>query len=174
MDTIQTILKRRSIRRYTDQKANEETIHKILDCGMSGPTAVNKRDWAFIVVDDKDLLKKWSEVCDRAAHIVKDAAFCVLICGDMERALEKKKEFWIIDGSISGQNMILAATDLGLGSVWLGVWPVEERIKNHQEFFHLPDTIIPHSIIAFGYPDENKADQPHISYEADRVHFNHW
>ena len=174
MNTIQAILKRRSIRKYTDQIVDEETIRTILDCGMSGPTAVNKRGWSFIVVDDRSLLNRWSDICDRAAYIVKDAAFCILICGDMERALEKKKDFWIIDSSISGQNMILAATDLGLGSVWLGVWPVEERVKAHQEFFDLPDTIVPHSIIAFGYPAEDKSEQPHLSYEEDRVHFNKW
>mgnify|MGYP003324832985 CR=1 FL=1 len=60
----------------------------------------------------------------------------------------------MIDCSIAAQNMTLAAEELGLGSVWLGVWPVEERVKNQAKLFNLPEKIVPHSILVFGYPDD--------------------
>lgn len=173
-ETVKTILKRRSIRKYTDQKVDQETIRKVLSCGMSGPTAVNARDWSFIVVDDPEVLQKWAEISGRAGNIMAGSAFCVLICADGERAFARAPQFCVINTSIAGQNMILAAESLGLGSVWLGVWPVEDRIQANKEFFSLPENITPHSIIAFGYPGEDKSGVPHKDYEEDRVHFNKW
>ena len=173
-DTVKTILKRRSTRKYTSQKVDEEIIKKILRCGMSGPTAVNARDWSFIVVDDSNKLKDWARISGRGGRIMENSAFCILICADGEREFKRAPEFSIINTSIAGQNMILAAEDLGLGSVWLGVWPMQERVEAQKEFFSLPDNVTPHSIISFGYPDEDKTGLPHLDYEEDRVHFNKW
>ncbi|MBR0386068.1 MAG: nitroreductase family protein [Erysipelotrichaceae bacterium] len=173
-DTVQTILKRRSIRKYTDKKADTETIKTILKCGMSGPSAVNARDWCFIVVEDKDRLKQWAGVCGRASQIVEGSAFSVLICNDGQRAFARAPEYGIINAAIAGQNMILAAEDLGLGSVWLGIWPQQEKVNAQKEFFNLPDDVTPHSIIAFGYPDEDRSGVPHTDYEESQVHFNEW
>ena len=173
-NTIETILKRRSIRKFKDQAIDQETIRQILTCGMSGPSAVNARDWSFIVVNEKEKLEDWSKICGRAENIVKGSALTILVCGDKDRMFKKEPDFWVINSSIACQNMILAAEDLGLGSVWLGVWPVQERVKEHREYFALPESIIPHSMIAFGYPDEDKSGLPHKDYEEDRVHFNGW
>ena len=173
-ETVQTILKRRSIRKYTDQKADEEMIKTVLACGMSGPSAVNARDWSFVVVDDPEELQKWAKACGRAEKIVAGSAFSVLICADGERAFSRAPEYWVINGSIAGQNMILAAESLGLGSVWLGIWPQMEKVQAQKEYFNLPESVTPHSIIAFGYPDEDRSNVPHKDYEEDRVHFNKW
>lgn len=70
MNTIDAILKRRSIRKYTEQKLSEEDIHTILRCAMSGPSAVNARDWSFIVVDEKEELEKWAQASGRAGKII--------------------------------------------------------------------------------------------------------
>ncbi len=69
--------------------------------------------------------------------------------------------------------MILAAKDLGIGSVWLGTWPQMDRVKAQAEIFGLPETQVPHSIIAFGYPAEDPAVKG-PEYEEDRVHFEKW
>ncbi|MBE6116867.1 MAG: nitroreductase family protein [Erysipelotrichaceae bacterium] len=173
-ETVNAILKRRSIRKFTEQIVDDETIRKVLACGMSGPSAVNARDWSFIVVNDREELKKWAaEACGRAGKIVEQSAFSVLICADLERSFKPAPEYWVINGSIAGQNMILAATDLGLGSVWLGIWPQQDKVDKQKSYFDLPETIQPHSIISFGYPAEEN-DKPHLDYEESRVHFNRW
>ncbi len=174
MNTVETILARRSVRKYADEKVDREIIEEILKCGMSGPTAVNARPWSFIVVDDREELGKWADAAGRAGDIIRSSAFSTLIIGDLERAFKRAPEYWIIDGAISGQNMILAARDNGIGSVWLGVWPQQDKIEAHKAYFHLPEDKIPHSVIAFGYPAEDDSDKPHMDYEKSRVHFNKW
>lgn len=103
----------------------------------------------------------------------RSSAMSILVCGDLDRAFSRAPEYWVVNGSIAAQNMILAAEDLGIGSVWLGMWPQEDKVTIQKEYFHLPDHIVPHSVIAFGYPDEVK-DGEHPDYEEDRVHRNRW
>lgn len=96
-----------------------------------------------------------------------------MLCGDLKRAFPRDPDYWVVDGSIAAQNMILAAHALGIGSVWLGTWPQMNRVQNQRKLFQLPATQIPHSIIAFGYPKEPSAKEKHI-WEADRVHYKKW
>ena len=174
MSTVETILNRRSIRKYTDQPISEEDVRTILRCGMSGPSAVNARDWSFIVVDDKEKLARWAEVSGRAGKIISSAKLAILICADTTRSFKGAPEYYVINAAIAGQNMILSAASLGIGSVWLGIWPQQDKVNAQREHFQLPKEIIPQSIIAFGYPDEDKSDVAHKDYEEDRVHHNGW
>ena len=78
----------------------------------------------------------------------------------------------MVDGAIACQNLVLAAEGLGLGCVWLGTWPQEDRVEAQRKLFGLPEHIVPHSILAFGFPAEQPAVKP--DYEEDRVHFERW
>ncbi len=175
MDTIETIMKRRSVRSYTDQPIDDEALNKILQAGMSGPTCVNARDWQFIAVRDKETLKKMADANGRPAQPLARAALGILICGDLDRAFKKAQDYWIIDGAIAGENMILAAADMGIGSVWLGTYPQMDRVEAQRKLFGLPESVIPHSLIAFGYPadGEELTERTHPD-EPDRVHFEKW
>ena len=97
----------------------------------------------------------------------------ILVCGDLERALPEAPEYWVIDASIATQNMVLAAQDLGIGSVWLGCWPCEDRVQEVKELMALPENIVPHSILALGYAKEPDNEERDL-YESDRVHFDEW
>lgn len=173
MNTLDTILSRRSIRKYTEQKIDAETLHKLLECGMAGPTCLNKRDWSFIVVDDKDTLQKLAECNGKPAAMLPHAAVGIVVCGDTSRSFQDAVDYWVVDSAIATQNIILAATDLGIGSVWLGTWPQMERVNKIAALLKLPDCIRPLSIIALGYPAETR-DTAKVLYEEDRVHFNKW
>jgi len=173
MDAIQNMLARISVRQYSDQPITDEALHTILEAGMSGPSAVNARPWSFIVVRDPDMLNKMADGNGRAAEPLRGAALGILICGDLERAFKAAPDYWVVDGSIAAQNMILAANALGIGSVWLGTWPQQNKIDAQKALFNLPEHIIPHSIIAFGYPKE-ESHKEKLLYEADRVHFETW
>ncbi len=172
MDIIDGIQTRRSIRRFTGKSITDEGLRIILEAGMSGPSCVNARDWSFLVTRDPDILGKMAEANGRPAEPLYGAALGILVLGDLERAFPPAKEYWVIDGAIAAENMILAAWGLGIGSVWLGTWPQMERVEKLREIFALPETVIPHSIIAFGYPDE----QPKAKgfFEEDRVHIDKW
>ena len=112
----------------------------------------------------------------RVARMLNQAAAAILVCGDLDRAFPPAPDFWVIDAAIAAQNMTLAANDLGIGSVWLGTWPDEKRVKRQAAIFQLPETIVPHSILALGYPAEDidmRAVRP-SRYEENRVHVNQW
>ena len=173
MDALDAILGRTSTRKFTDQPISDEDLQTLLTAAMSGPSAVNARDWSFVVVRDRDRLHAMADANIQFADPLRGAAVGILVCGDLERAFPAKPEFWVIDGSIAAQNISLAAEALGIGCVWLGVWPVEDRVKNQAKLFNLPDTQIPHSILALGYPaSDNKREK--LLYEEDRVHFETW
>ena len=160
MDALENIMTRRSVRRFLDKPVSDRDLETILRAGMAGPSCVNARDWHFIVVRDREVLARMAAANGRPADPLKRAAVGILICGDLERAFKPAPDYWIIDGAIAGQNMCLAAYSLGIGSVWLGTYPQMERVKGQIDLFGLPDTAVPHSILAFGWPDESKEEPP--------------
>lgn len=173
MNAIQTIKTRISTRQFTDQPISDEVVHTILEAGMSGPTAVNARPWSFLVIRDKETLDKLAKSTPRGFGPLETATMAILVCGDLERAFKFVPDFWVVDASIAAQNMVLAAHAQGIGSVWLGGWPAEDRMTIFKEAFGLPEGIIPHSMIAFGYPAQESTKEK-LLFEADRVHFEKW
>ncbi len=149
MNTIEAIKTRTSVRKYSDKHIADEDLRTILEAGMSGPSAVNARPWTFIVVRDKDMLGKMADGNGRAAEPLRGADVGILICGDMARAYQGAPDYWVVDATIATQNMILAAHDLGIGSVWLGTWPQENKMAAQAALFQLPEGVVPHSIVAF-------------------------
>ena len=173
MDTIQNILSRVSVREYSDREISDTDLRTVLEAGMSGPSCVNARDWSFIVVRDPEILNKMADANGRPATPLRSAKLGILVCGDLDRAFRGAPDYWVIDGSIAAQNMILAANALGIGSVWLGTWPHMDRVKKQADLFGLPETQVPHSIIAFGYPAA-PSDKEKLIFESDRVHYEKW
>ena len=174
MDTLHNIFTRSSIRRFADRPIPEEVLHEILRAGMSGPTCVNARDWAFVLTTDKQKLTQMADANGSPAAPLKRAAAGILICGDLERAFQPAPDYWVVDGAIAGENMLLAARSLGVEGVWLGTWPQMDRVHRQAALFGLPDTVVPHSVLALGYPAEAPSDEERNLYEEDRVHMGKW
>lgn len=175
MDAIENIMTRRSIRRFSDRPISDEQLKIILRAAMSGPSCVNARDWSFLVTRSPGTLIQMAEANGKPAEPLKKAKLGILVLGDLERAFQPAPDYWVIDGSIAAQNMVLAAHALGIGSVWLGTYPQSERMEHLRKLFALPESAMPHSIIAFGYPAEAKSRLPERDvYEEDRVHFECW
>ena len=172
MNAYENIMNRRSIRKYTSRPISKEDIRKILAAGMAAPSCTNARDWSFLVVRDRDTLNKMADANGRPAEPLRGAALGILVLGDLERAFPCAKDYWVVDGAIAAENMILAANALGIGSVWLGTWPQMERVNGLRKLFDLPETAVPHSVIAFGYPAESP--EARGFYEDDRVHSEKW
>lgn len=160
LDALENIMTRRSVRYYTDQPISDEALETILKAGMAGPSCTNARDWSFIVTRDPEILNKIANANGRTADPLRQAKLGILVLGDLERAFRPAPDYWIIDGSIAAQNMILAAHALGIGSVWLGTYPQMERVDAQRKLLDLPDTVVPHSVIAFGYPDAERDAAP--------------
>ena len=174
MNTLEALLTRRSCRKFTDKPIEKEKLHQLLQAAMSGPSAVNARDWSFVVVSDPEKLAQMADANGRPAEPLRKAAAGILVCGDLQRAFPPAQAYWVIDGAIAAQNICLAAQELGLGAVWLGTWPQQDRVEAQKQLFALPESIVPHSIIALGYPDVDLTAPREERYEADRVHFERW
>ena len=164
------IFKRRSIRKYQSKPISEDKIKQILQAGMCAPSAGDERPWHFIVINKKEILDKIPSV-HPYSNMIKEAPLAILICGDLN--LEKHTGFWIEDCSAATENILLAATSFGLGSIWLGVYPREDRVNGLKKMFGIIDEkIIPFSLIPIGYPAEVKS--PKNIYDEDRIHYNKW
>lgn len=174
MDAIETIMTRRSVRQFSDRPISEEDLSTILQAAMSGPSCVNARDWSFLVTRDVSVLEAMARANGRPAEPLKKAALGILVLGDVSRSFPPAPDYWIIDGAIAAQNMVLAAHALGIGSVWLGTYPQMDRVDNLRTYFQLPEHVIPHSIIAFGYPQQPIPAEREARYEPDRVHYDRW
>lgn len=174
MNTFDAILTRRSTRQFTDQPIAPEKLHQILEAAMSGPCCVNARDWSFLVVTERETLLNMAEANGRPADPLKHAAAGILVCGDLSRAFPPAKDYWIIDGAIAAQNICLSAHELGIGSVWLGTWPQMDRVEHQRALFQLPDTVMPHSVIALGYPATDLTAPRPSRYEEAQVHWEKW
>jgi nitroreductase len=166
---MEEIFKRRSIRRFTGQDVEDNLVTKVLAAGMAAPSAGNQQPWQFIVIKNKEVRQNVSE-CSPYAKATADAPVAIVVCGDL--SLEKHTGFWIQDCSAAVENMLLEITSLGLGAVWLGVYPREDRMKFLQKFFSLPDNIVPFAIIPVGYPAQELP--PANRYNESRIHFEKW
>lgn len=174
MDSTLNIFTRRSIRSYEARSISEPDMRRIFTAAMSGPSCADTRDWQFIVVEDRETLNKMADANGQYAEPLREAAAGILICGDLDRAFPNAPDYWIIDGAIAGQNIVLAARALGIGSVWLGTWPEMDRVAKLRELFHLPDSIIPHSIIALGYSKSTEDVTDKNAYDESRIHRETW
>ena len=176
MNTLEALMSRVSTRTFSDKPISEEDMRTLLTAAMSGPSCTNARDWSFLVIRDKELLNKVADGNGKYAAPLRRASAGILVCGDLSRAYQVARDYWIIDGAIAAQNLILAATELGIGSVWLGTYPEMDRVEAQSKLFQLPENIVPHSVIALGYPDEEAKNTPAKPkfYEEDRVHWDKW
>ena len=167
---LEDILARRSVRRYTGQPISEESIQDLLRAAMSAPSAGNARPWQFVVIRDRGILDAIPRFHEHAGMLTQ-ANVAILVCADLQ-LVKHEEQYWIQDCSAATENILLAAQSLGLGAVWLGVYPVEERIAKLREMLGLPAHIIPFSLIPVGYPAENKDREDR--YQKERVHYNRW
>jgi len=166
---LETILSRRSIRSYTEQPLNDTIYEHLLRAAMAAPSAHNQQPWEFVIIDDRKLLNRIPEF-HPYSKMVPGAAAAILVCGRSKDL--PAKELWPQDCAAATQNILLAATALGIGSVWLGVYPKETLMKGFRELLELPDDIVPFSLVSLGYPAETK--DPSNRYDPARVHKNGW
>jgi nitroreductase len=166
-DFVQTIFARRSIRKYTDEPVNETNIKILLEAAMAAPSASNRKRWRFIVVRGRQTLDALAEA-HRHGKMLFQAPLCISVCGD----LTEMERFWVQDCSAATENLLLAVTALGLGAVWLGVYPREDRATAVREILGLPEHITPLNLISIGHPAEEK--EARTQYDESRVHHEGW
>lgn len=169
MEVVEAILTRRSIREYTDRPVTPEQIRTLLEAAMQAPSAGDHRPRHFVVIRDRGLLHRVTEIHPYAA-MLDAASAAILVCGDTDK--EMAPGYWIQDCSAAMENILLAAHGMGLGAVWLGVHPRPERVSAVRRLFELPEHVPPLGIASIGYPAEHKPRAER--YDESRVHTDRW
>ncbi len=160
---ISFIFRRRSIRKYTGEPVSDESIDLLLKAAMAAPSANDVRPWAFIVVREAErrralaAIKQWAFMCAEAPVV-----FAVLGNPNLS-------DHWIEDCSAAAENLLLAAAGLGLGGVWVAIYPRTEYEKKVRALLNIPPLWRVLCLLAIGHPAEHKP--PRTRYEANKVYY---
>ncbi|OFW61011.1 MAG: NADH dehydrogenase [Actinobacteria bacterium RBG_16_64_13] len=166
---MDSILTRRSIRKYTDKPVPDELVTELLRAAMAAPSAGNQQPWQFVVVRERRLLEAIASATPYSG-MTRGAQLAVVICGDLSR--EQNPGFWVQDCAAATENLLIAANALGLGAVWLGFYPREERVATLRSLFGLPEDIVPFAVVPVGYPADHP--EPADRFDENRIHFDRW
>jgi nitroreductase len=166
---VKEIFERRSIRKYSKLAISDDYIEKLLRAAMAAPSAGNQQPWEFILIKDRNILVDITKI-HIYSQMLKEAQLAIVVCADLDK--EKHVGCWVQDCSAATENILIEAQHLGLGSVWLNIYPIEDRIKGLKELLNLPIRVIPLSIVSLGYPAEIK--EPSNRYDKLRIHINKW
>jgi nitroreductase len=166
---MEAIYKRRSIRKYSSKPVPREIIERVIKAGMNAPSAGNEQPWHFMVIDRKKYLEEIPNIHPHS-QMLRQAPVAILICGDL--SLETHEGYWVQDCAAATENMLLAVASEGLGSVWLGVYPRQDRVDGLRNLFNIPEHVVPFALLPVGYPAEKKP--PKSEYHPERIHYNTW
>ncbi len=160
---MEEIFQRRSIRKYSKKNITNEDINKIIKAGMNAPSSWNSKPWEFIVINDKSILEKLSNVTE-FSKMINDADKAIVVFGKDE------KKHWQQDLAACTQNILLMATSLDIGTCWIGVAPDETNENKVRKICNIPNEYRPFSIISMGYSDKEK--EPNNVFDEEKIHYN--
>jgi nitroreductase len=170
-EKILPILSRRSIRTYTAEPVTDDEVRALLEAAMSAPSAMATDPWRFLVLRDRASLSALADLLPYG-KMLNQAALGIVVCGDLAQAHRQEMSYLLQDCTAAVENVLLAAHLLGLGAVWLGVHPNEDRITGIRARFGVPKEILPLAAIAIGHPAEHPA--PRTRYKDASVHIGRW
>jgi nitroreductase len=162
MDVLEAMAARRSIRRFTDKPVSREVEERLLRAAFSAPTANNARPWHFVVVRAAALRAELARQHDYTAMLAQ-APLVIAVLGD------PSSEWWIEDCSAATENILLEATELGLGSIWCGVRDPHGDEREYGAVLDVPREWRILSLVGIGHPDERK--RPRVQYEREKVSY---
>jgi nitroreductase len=165
------IFQRRSVRKYENREIPADMFNDLFEAAMAAPSAVKKDPWHFLLIQDRIVLDDMVKILPNG-QMLRQAPAAVVVCGDIDKAHANEVSYMLQDLSAAVENLLLAATALGLGSCWLGMHPRQDRIDGIRNLFSLPENIIPMCGIALGWPAENP--EPRTRFNPELVHLEKW
>ena len=179
---LEVIKARTSIRAYTGEKLSEEQINTLLDAAMAAPTASNIQPWRFVVITD-DEVKAGLYENERNKSMATTAGAVIVVCGETTRLRKPRGDenaqpevvpniFWYEDCSAATENLLLAATALDLGAVWLSCYPNEKSVERISTYLGLPPTVCPLAVVPVGVPAEHP--EPKQKWDPEKIHYDRW
>jgi nitroreductase len=169
MDALEAMMTRRSVRAYTDEPVSDDQVRQILAAGMQAPSANDEQPWHFVVVRQRKHLDSLAAVLP-FGKMLGQAPLGIVVCA--ETGPQRDAGYWAQDCAAATQNILLACHAIGLGAVWIGVYPRDQRVKTLRDLLTLPSTATPLCVIAAGWPAEHPA--PVDRFRPDRIHAEQW
>lgn len=158
-------LRRCSCRCFLQKEVPEETLIRLFQAAMQAPSARNEQPWEFILIRDHSVKEQIAQI--NPYYRPAESADClILLLADLARE-RSDSPWWTQDMSACAENILLQAVESGLGAVWLGVYPREERMCELRQIACIPEVVVPFAVIAIGYPA--KALQVVPRFEKKRV-----
>ncbi len=166
---LNSIMTRSSVRRYSDKTVSPNDVETILRAGMSAPTAGNRQPWEFYVVRDTSIIRQLPRVTKFAEPMAQEARVAIVVCGVPEEAFPIEPRYWVQDVSAATENILLAIHALGLGGVWSGVYPGDERVAALRELLDVSERLIPFNIIFLGHTEVEAIVKN--KWKPEKIHF---
>ncbi len=168
---LNNIMTRTSVRNYTSQKPDNETIEKLLKAGMAAPTAANKQPWEMLVINDRAVLDAIPPII-KGAHMAAKAQLAIVVLGKPADAL--MPDYWVQDCSAATENILLAAHAMGLGAVWSGAYPENGsgRVEGMSKLLNLPEGVYALNVLVIGYPEGESVVKN--KWNPAKVHYNRY
>lgn len=166
---LNSIMTRTSVRQYTDEPVSSEEIETILKAGMAAPTAGNRQPWEFYVVRDTSIIRQLPTVTKFADPMAQDADVVIVVCGVPSESFPIEPRYWVQDVSAATENILLATHALGMGAVWSGVYPGEERVATLRNLLNVPEKLVPFNIIFLGHTDAEQVVKD--KWKPEKIHY---
>jgi nitroreductase len=166
-NVLDLIFKRRSVRIFSKQTVDKETLTKLLQAGMAAPSGSNSLPWEFIAITDPETMEALRKSIKYGKY---NAPAAIVVCANLELAQnESALRFWQQDCSAATENILIAAAGMDLGTVWIGSYPKEDVMESERQILGIPDHVTPLSLIYVGYPAEEPLAR--TQYDPERVHW---
>ena len=163
---MSAIFHRVSIRKYQDKPIEENKIEQMLRAAMAAPSACNQQPWEYYVVTNKEKIQELSEATPYT-KCAKNAPVVFVPCYRKVGLIAPM--YADIDMSASVENLLLQADELGLGAVWMGISPLEDRMEIVRNILNIPENLAAFALVPCGYPAEERPQQDR--YDEARIHF---
>ena len=169
MELTEGLLTRRSVRVFSNEKVSQKTVDELIKAGMFAPSARNQQPWVFVTTTNAETLNKISESVS-TAKMAAGAAFAVAVCVDV--SVLTSPDYAMQDCSACVQNILLAAHAKGLGAVWVGMHPKEDRERAVRDVFSIPSDVPVAALIVGGVPAEKL---PVVDrFKTDKIRHERW
>ena len=152
METREVIFSRRSVRSFTDQQVDRESLMELARAAIWAPTGGNAQPWEFIIVSNPETMKLIKIV---SPGLLGNPSACIAVCSDKPRNIEKMGAIGgtlaVMDCSMAAQNIMLMAADMGIGSCVIRSFN-QEAVR---EVLKAPENVMPELLVTLGYTKGN-------------------
>jgi nitroreductase len=169
MEFSELIKARYSVRAYKPDPVENDKLEKVLDAARLAPTAVNRQPFQLIVIHTRDRKAELNRIYGRDWFV--QPPLVIAICGVPDQAWSRRDgmNYYAVDVTIAMDHLILAATDLGLGTCWIGAFDPDAA----REVLGLPDTVEPIAFTPLGYPADELKQKKRKSL-SELVRYENW